>query len=67
MMTNRKGRLMDNEERVDLIEKIKREIDNGYHNRDDYPPYALMSWDDRNRYRTYIYKIMDEFAQGQHQ
>lgn len=58
---------MDNKERVDLIEKIKREIDNGYHTRGDYPPYALMSWDDRNRYRKYVYQIMDEFAQGQHQ
>ncbi len=58
---------MDNKERVDLIEKIKREIDDGYHNRQDYPPYALVSWDDRSCYRRYVYKIMDEFAQGQHQ
>ena len=58
---------MSEEERVDLIEKIKREIDNGYHDRPDYPPYALASWDDRNRYRAYVFKIMEEFAQGQHQ
>ena len=57
---------MDNKERVELIEKIKREIDEGYHSRSDYPPYALVSWDDRNRYREYIFKVMDEFAQGQH-
>ncbi len=58
---------MTNKERVALIEKIKLEIDGGYGNRDDYPPYALMAWDDRNRYREYTFKIMDEFAQGQHQ
>jgi len=58
---------MNNQERVELIAKIKREIDNGYHNREDYPPYALMSWDDRNRYREYVFRIMNEFAQGQHQ
>ena len=58
---------MNNKERVELIEKIKREIDNGYHSRNDYPPYALASWDDRNRYREYVFKIMNEFAQGEHQ
>ncbi len=58
---------MTNEERVDLIKKIQREIDGGYHDRKDYPPFALMSWDDRSRYRGYVFKIMDEFAQGQHQ
>ena len=58
---------MTNEERVALIEKIKQAIDNGYHDRDDYPPFAIVSWDDRSRYKNYVYKIMDEFAQGQHQ
>ena len=46
------------------IEEIKRVIDSGYGNRDDYPPYALMSWDDRNRYRKYIFKILDEFVEN---
>lgn len=58
---------MKNQERVELIEKIKRKIDNGYHDREDYPPFALAAWDDRNRYRKYVFKIMDEFAQGEHQ
>lgn len=58
---------MTNQERVDLIEKIKREIDFGYNGRDDYPPFALVAWDDRARYREYVFKIMDEFAQGEHQ
>ena len=55
---------MTNAERVKLIEAIKREIDDGYHERIDYPPYAIMSWDDRNLYREYVFKIMDEYAQG---
>lgn len=42
--------------------KLKNEIDEGYHEREDYPPYALMPWDDRNRYREYIFKIIDEFT-----
>lgn len=58
---------MNNKERVDLIDKIKKEIDDGYHCREDYPPFALVSWDDRSRYREYVFKIMDEFAQGEHQ
>jgi len=58
---------MTNEERVVLIEKLKRAIDYGYFDRKDYPPYELMTWDDRNLYRKYVFKIMDEFAQGQHQ
>lgn len=58
---------MNNQERVELIEKIKKEIDYGYHLRDDYPPYALVSWDDRTRFHEYVYKILDEFAQGEHQ
>jgi hypothetical protein len=40
---------------------IKRTIDSGYHNRSDYPPFALAPWDDRNRYREYVFKIIDEF------
>lgn len=58
---------MNNQERVDFIQKIKLEIDGGYHKREDYPPYALMAWDDRTRYRQYIFKILDEYAQGEHQ
>lgn len=44
--------------------KLQRTIDDGYHNRDDYPPFALMSWDDRNRYRKYVFKIIEEFIRN---
>ena len=29
----------------------------GYHNRDDFPPHALASWDDRTRWTAYLTKI----------
>ena len=29
----------------------------GYSHRDDYPPYALASWDDRKRWTDYLTKI----------
>ena len=32
----------------------------GYHHRDDYPPYALASWDDRTRWTGYLEKINEE-------
>ncbi len=45
-------------------EDLKGLIDRGYHDRDDYPPYALISWDDRNRYRDYVFRIIDEKAES---
>jgi hypothetical protein len=42
------------------IQKIKNLIDRGYNDRDDYPPFALNVIEDRNRYRAYIFKILDE-------
>lgn len=50
----------------ELAEKIKKRINDGYYERKigmgegEYPPLALMSWDDRNRYREYIFGIIDE-------
>ena len=32
----------------------------GYRKRDDYPPYALASWDDRTRWTAYLKKINEE-------
>ena len=45
-----------------LIEEIKNKIKNAYFDRKDYPPYAIMSWDDRVRYHAFILKIIDEVA-----
>lgn len=45
---------------LELAKEIKHKVDMGYHNRDDYPPFALVSWDDRNKYREYIFRIIDE-------
>ena len=36
----------------------------GYHNRDDYPPYALVPWDDRLRWTTYLEKINEELDEA---
>ena len=45
-------------------DSLKNTIDSAYHRRDDYPPYAVMSWDDRTRYRAYIFKLIDEMTNG---
>lgn len=50
---------------IALIEEIKEEIETAYHCRQDYPPYALNAWDDRNRYHDYIFKILDEFIEAE--
>lgn len=42
--------------------ELQKKIDDGYPDRDDYPPYAIAPWDDRNRYREYVFKIIDEVA-----
>jgi hypothetical protein len=41
-----------------------RELDAGYRRitdkdcPDKYPPFALTSWDDRNRYREYVERVL---------
>lgn len=43
---------------------IMRELDAGYRRitdkdcPDKYPPFALTSWDDRNRYREYVERVL---------
>lgn len=42
---------------------IMRELDAGYRritegDSDKYPPFALTSWDDRNRYREYVERVL---------
>jgi len=39
---------------------VSKTANDGYHDRKDYPPYALMSWDDRNRWIAYLEKINSE-------
>ena len=41
---------------------LKEKIRAGYHDRKDYPPFALLSWDDRNRYLEYIGRVIDDFV-----
>ena len=44
---------------ADFLEVLKRAND-GYHDRDDYPPFALVSWDDRALWNAYLRKINEE-------
>lgn len=42
------------------FKEVLRKAHDGYHNRNDYPPFALASWDDRNRWCEYLEKINEE-------
>lgn len=46
--------------RLETLEKVIRTINDAYHDRDDYPPYKLMSFDDRAVYHLYILKLIEE-------
>ena len=46
--------------RVETLEKIRRKINDAYHDRDDYPPYKLDSFTDRAVYHQYIEKLIIE-------
>lgn len=43
-------------------EELKRKIDDGFYHQNDsgYPPYALTAWDDRKRFREYVFRVIDE-------
>lgn len=43
-----------------LGERIIERAHRGYHDRKDYPPYAIAAWDDRRRWSEYIVKIANE-------
>ena len=50
-------------QKADLIMK---ELDGGYHNRelDLYPPFAMAPWDDRNRYREYVRRVLERLERA---
>lgn len=41
---------------------IERAISGGYHARDDYPPFALVSFEDRPRYHQYITRVLADMT-----
>lgn len=43
-------------------QKFKDIIRRASFDRDDYPPYAISPWDDRNRYQAFIFKVIDELV-----
>lgn len=45
------------------FEKVLNTAMDGYNNRDDYPPFALTSWDDRNKFIEYLKKINKELKE----
>lgn len=46
--------------RVETLEKIRRKINDAYHDRDDYLPYKLDVFTDRAVYHQYIEKLVIE-------
>jgi len=48
--------------RQEAVASIRRKIENAYSDRNDYPPFALMAWDDRSRYHQFILKLLEEWA-----
>jgi len=44
-------------------QKLKDKIDRGHHERQDYPPFAVTAWEDRNRYREYVFRVIDELVE----
>ena len=51
----------------DDAKKLKDAIENGYYQRDDHPPFALMAWDDRTRYKEYVFRVIDSLTEGEPQ
>lgn len=41
----------------EIAAKIIDRANDGYHARDDYPPFATTPWDDRLRWSDYLKKI----------
>ena len=50
--------------RKEAVDSIKRKINGAYSDRQDYPPFVIMSYDDRARYHAYILKLLDEWVGG---
>lgn len=41
---------------------IERAISGGYHERNDYPPFAIVSFEDRPRYHQYIQRVLRDLT-----
>ena len=61
----KRGRAVQDEPRtLTTVELILSELDRGYLEaaRDRYPPFALLAWEDRNRYRQYVERVLTRLA-----
>ena len=46
---------------------VLKMAEDGYHDRNDYPPFALTSWEDRQRWTAYLKRLaaeLDDAAQA---
>lgn len=48
---------------TDEATRLKNAIRNGYSNREDYPPFALTPFEDRNRYLEYVNRVIEDFTE----
>lgn len=47
---------------TEVLEKLEDRIHNAYFN-GEFPPYALASWDDRNRYIKWLLGVIAELKE----
>ncbi len=47
---------------VQDLDEIERVVSNGYHTRDDYPPFNINPFRDRFDFEKYIYRVMGEMT-----
>src|SRR5258708_21664521 len=50
---------------ADQAQWIKNAISDGYHRRNDYPPFELMSFHDRPRYHEYVCRVINDMTEPQ--
>ena len=49
--------------RQEAVDSIRRKIESAYMTRKDYPPFKIMSFEDRPVYHRYIMMLLEEWAQ----
>jgi len=43
---------------------IERAISGGYHERNDYPPFKVVSFEDRPAYHAYVVRVLKDLTRG---
>lgn len=47
----------------DDVQYIMRLIGRGYHERNDYPPFAISPFEDRPRYHQYVERVLKDLIE----